>query len=150
MEIQAALDVADETDAFLQITDVIYDKEADNGYTSLKQSEQTIFLIDQFLKEMENGGFCLFIRHESGAYTQSTLEALERIKAKATHELLTKVLSLFKAEIKADEDERVEQLEAVESEHYDELMELDEQYYESTENLVALTLKYVANNIKEF
>jgi len=26
MEIQAALDVADETDSFLQITDVIYDK----------------------------------------------------------------------------------------------------------------------------
>ncbi len=29
MEIQAALDVADETDSFLQITDVIYDKESE-------------------------------------------------------------------------------------------------------------------------
>lgn len=150
MEIQAALDVADETDSFLQITDVVYDKEADNGYTSLRQSEQTIFLIDQFLKKMENGGFCLFIRHETGVYAQQTLDALERIKAKSTKALLQQVLDFFKVDIKEDEDERSDQLEAVESDHYDDLMALDEQYYDSTENVVALTLKYVANNIKEF
>ena len=39
MEIQAALDVADETDSFLQITDVIYDK-AENGYDSLNEAEK--------------------------------------------------------------------------------------------------------------
>ncbi len=150
VEIQAALNVADETDSFLQITDIIYDKEAEQGYSSLNNAEQTIFLVDQFLKEMENGGFCVFIRHETGALCEQTLAALERIKAKKAQALLANVLSLFKKPLSTDEDERAEQLESVQSDYYDELNELDEQYYEEDENLIFLTLKYVTEHIKEF
>ena len=58
MEIQAALDVADETDSFLQITDVIYDKESEMGYDSLTEAEKTVYCIDQLLSEMENSLIC--------------------------------------------------------------------------------------------
>lgn len=150
VEIQAALSVADETDSFLQITDIIYTKESEQGYSSLNVAEQTVFLLDQFLKEMENGGFCVFIRHETGALCEATLDALERIKAKKSHALLQQVLGLFKQPLHTDEDERAEQLENVQSDYYDELNELDEQYYDADENLVFLTLKYVSAHIKEF
>ncbi|MCD8520982.1 MAG: DMP19 family protein [Saccharospirillaceae bacterium] len=151
MEIQAALDVADETDSFLQITDVIYDKEADSGFEALTDAEKTVFCIDMLLKEMENGGFVQFIHHEAGAYAEETLEALERIKAKGTHAVLERFLDLFDGEkIPRDEDERVEMFDQIESEHADEIAELDDRFYDVGENLVGLTLLFVSKNLKEF
>src|SRR5690554_7785879 len=81
MEIQAALDMADETDSFLQITDVVYDKETDFGYDQLKEAEKTVFCIDGLMREMENGGFVQFFRQSAGNYTEDTLVALEDRKS---------------------------------------------------------------------
>jgi len=151
MEIQAALDVADETDSFLQITDVIYDKEADVGYESLNEAEKTVFCIDQLLREMENGGFVQFIHHEAGALAEETLESLERIKAKVSCELLNKVIDLFPDRVvPADEDDRIEIFDQVESEFADEIAALDDRFYDSGENLVEMTLRFVQKNLREF
>ncbi|MAD43934.1 MAG: hypothetical protein CMI02_01845 [Oceanospirillaceae bacterium] len=151
MEIQAALDVADETDSFLQITDVIYSKEADDGYDALSDAEKTVFCIDGLLREMENGGFVQFIHHEVGALAEDTLEALERIKAKNTHELLDRLINFFdERKVPADEDERIELFDQIESEYADEIAELDDRFYDVGENLVEMTLSYVARNLKEF
>lgn len=151
MEIQAALDVADETDSFLQITDVIYDKEAESGFEALTDAEKTVFCIDNLLKEMENGGFVQFIHHETGAYTEETLEALERIKAKGTYSLLERLIALFDGQkIPKDEDERIQMFDHIESEHADDIAELDDRFYDVGENLVGLTLLFVSKNLKEF
>ena len=151
MEIQAALDVADETDSFLQITDVIYDKEAESGFEALTDAEKTVFCIDNLLKEMENGGFVQFIHHETGAYTEETLEALERIKAKGTYSLLERLIALFDGKkIPKDEDERIQMFDHIESEHADDIAELDDRFYDVGENLVGLTLLFVSKNLKEF
>ena len=147
MEIQAALDVADETDSFLQITDVIYDKEADQGYESLSQSEKVVFCIDHLLREMENGGFVQFIHHEAGAKTEDTLLALETIKAKETHWLVD---FFDNRQVPSDEDERIELFDQIESEHADAIAELDDRFYDAGENLVEMTLKFVAKNLKDF
>ena len=58
MDIQAALDVADETDAFLQITDVIYDKEADDGYDALSVGEENGLLHRQSAEGNGERGVC--------------------------------------------------------------------------------------------
>lgn len=151
MEIQAALDVADETDSFLQITDVIYDKEAEQGYPSLSTSEKVVFCIDHLLREMENGGFVQFIHHEAGAKTDDTLLALESIKAKETHSLLHRLVDFFTdRNVPADEDERIEMFDQIESEHADDIAELDDRFYDAGENLVEMTLKFVAKNLKDF
>lgn len=151
MEIQAALDVGDETDSFLQITDVIYDKEADVGYFELKPIEKLIFCIDSLLREMENGGFTQFLRLYTGDFIADSLLALEQIKAKATHALLQQCVEYFpNSQVSNDDDEREQQLDQVESEHADELSALDDRFYDSGENLVALTLHYVQRNLKEF
>lgn len=151
MEIQAALDVADETDSFLQITDVIYVKANDSGYGALNEAEKTVFCIDQLLREMENGGFVQFIHHEAGALTEDTLEALERIKAKVSYELFDHLIDLFEnRDVPADEDDRINAFDQIESEYADEIASLDDRFYDSGENLVEMTLRYVQKNLKDF
>ncbi|MFK4754423.1 DMP19 family protein [Oceanobacter antarcticus] len=151
MEIQAALDVADETDSFLQITDVIYDKEADLGYNALTDAEKTVFCIDSLLREMENGGFVQFFHHEVGALAEDTLEALERIKSRDTHALLDELIDLFPGRVvPKDEDERIALFDQLEGDHTDEIAQLDERFYEVSDSLVGLTLHFVARNLKGF
>lgn len=149
MEIQAALDMADETDSFLQITDVVYDKEADFGYDQLKEAEKTVFCIDGLLREMENGGFVQFFRQSAGNYTEDTLIALERIKARESYELLYKMQDYFpEGKVPADEDSRSEVFDSIESEFSDEITELDDFFYDTGENLVQLTLLYLQRSFK--
>ena len=151
MEIQAALDVADETDSFLQITDVIYDKEAESGYDSLNEAEKTVFCLDQLLREMENGGFVQFVHHEAGAKAEDTLEALERIKAPVSAGLLDQIIDLFPdRNVPSDEDDRIDAFDNIESEHADKIAALDDRFYDSGENLVGLTLRFVQKNLREF
>ncbi len=149
MEIQAALDLADETDSFLQLTDVVYDKETEVGYDSLTELEKTIFCIDGLLREMENGGFAQFFRQEAGAYSDDTLDALERIKAKESAALLRKMLNYFSdGKAPTDEDDRLDALNQIEDEHADDISALDDRFYDAGENLVGLTLLYVQKNLK--
>jgi hypothetical protein len=151
MEIQAALDVADETDSFLQITDVIYDKEAELGYDALNDAEKTVYLLDQLLREMENGGFVQFVHHDAGSRAVDTLEALERIKAKVSAGLLERLLDFFpERHVPADEDERIDLFDQIESDHADTIAELDDRFYDSGENLVEMTLRYVTKHLKDF
>lgn len=151
MEIQAALDVADETDSFLQITDVIYDKEADVGYEALNQAEKTVFCIDGLLREMENGGFSQLMYHDSGGRVNDILAALDNIKSREVIVHLKHFLELFgDRPIPGDEDERIALFETVESEQTDVIAALDDKYYDAVESLVGLTLAYVARNQKSF
>lgn len=151
MEIQAALDVADETDSFLQITDVIFDLEAEQGYQQLNEAEQTVFLIDHLLREMDNGGFDQFMHHEAGARAQDTVLALERIRAKESHAILDALIDLFpNRTVPIDDDERIAVFDQLERERTDDITQLDEQFHQTGENLVDLTLKYVTKHIKEF
>ena len=151
MEIQAALDVADETDSFLQISDVIYEKESEVGYDDLNEAEKTVYCLDQLLREMENGGFVQFIHHEAGARAEDTLEALERIKAKTSAEVLARIISFFDGgKVPADEDDRIDAFDQIESEHADEIASLDDRFYDSGENLVEMTLRFVQKNLRDF
>lgn len=151
MEIQAALEVADETDAFLQITDVIYEREAEIGYPNLSQGEKTVFCIDCLSREMENGGFAQLFHHDTGALSADMLEALEHIRAKSSYEVVLQMINFFPGgEVPVDEDERIEVFDKLSSELVDEIVECDDRFYDAGENLVELTLKYVAKNHNQF
>ena len=52
--------------------------------------------------------------------------------------------------VPADEDERIELFDQIESDYADEIAELDDRFYDVGENLVEMTLGFVARNIKEF
>ena len=151
MEIQAALEVADETDAFLQITDVIFDKEAEIGYSSLNDAEKSVYCIDSLSREMENGGFTQLFHHDSGTLIQDILETLEKIRAKNTHAVVRQIVEYFpNSDVPNDEDKRIEAFDLFALELVDEVAECDDRFHDAGENLVELTLKYVAKNIAQF
>ncbi|WP_221794851.1 DMP19 family protein [Oceanobacter mangrovi] len=151
VEIQAALDLADETDSFLQITDVIYDKETEQGYDALSDAEKTVFCIDGLLREMENGGFGQFFHHDVGALALDTLDALERVKAKVSHSLLDQLIGYFPdRQIPADEDDRIELFDKIENEFSDEITAMDDRFHEVSDAIIGQTLQYVSRNLKEF
>ena len=151
MEIQAALDVADETDAFLQITALIYDREAEHGFADLTRAEKTVYCIDCLSREMENGGFGQLFHHDAGALCLDMLEALEQIRAPNTREVFQQMVNFFpNGEVPVNEDERIETFDQFASELVDEIAECDDRFYDAGENLVELTLKFVAKNTSQF
>lgn len=151
MEIQAALNVADETDAFLQITDVIFDREAEIGYADLTAAEKTVYCIDSLSREMENGGFGQLFHHDTGAYTLDILEALEQIRAKKTLAVVQEVVNLFpNGQFPTDEDERADIFDQISSELVDEIAQCDDRFHDAGENLIELTLKFVAKSVAQF
>lgn len=151
MEIQAALDVADETDAFLQITDVIFDREAEIGYDDLSRGEKTVYCIDSLSREMENGGFGQLFHHDTGALCIDMLEALEQIRAKNTLLVVQQVVSFFpNGEVPSDEEERIDAFDQLASELVEDIAKCDDRFHDAGENLIELTLKFVAKNIAQF
>lgn len=151
MEIQAALEAVDETDAFLQITDVIFDREAEIGYKDLSGAEKSIYCIDSLSREMENGGFGQLFHHDSGALINDMLEALEKIRAKSTHAVVQKMVDFFpNSEVPDDEEERIDTFDHLASDLVDEIAQCDDLFHDTGENLVELTLKFVAKNVSEF
>ena len=118
MEIQAALDSADETDAFLQITDVVFDRQADVGYQSLTHAEKTVFCIDSLSREMENGGFSQLFHHDAGAIILDMLESLEKIRAKRSHAVVLQIVNFFPDGIvPEDEENRINTFDPVSYTH---------------------------------
>jgi len=151
MEIQAALDAADETDAFLQITDVVFDRQAEVGYESLTNAEKTIYCIDSLSREMENGGFGQLFHHDAGAICLDMLEALEKIRAKKSHAVVQQMVNFFpNGIVPEDEEERLNTFDQLASELVDEIAGCDERFYDAGENLIELTLKFVAKNLSQF
>ena len=151
MEIQAALDVADETDAFLQITDVIFEREAERGFADLTRAEKTVYCIDCLSREMENGGFGQLFHHDSGALCVDMLEALKQIRAPNSHQVVQRIVNFFpNGEVPIAEEERIDTFDQLASERMDEIAECDDRFHDSGENLVELTLKFVAKNTAQF
>ncbi len=151
MEIQAALDVADETDAFLQITDVIFDRATEHGYGDLNSAEKTVYCIDNLSREMDNGGFSQLFHHDTGALCLDMLEALAQIRAKNTLAVVQQVVNFFpNGIVPEDEDERISSFDQLERELVDEIAECDDRFHDVGENLVELTLKFVAKNLAQF
>ena len=151
MEIQAALDVADETDAFLQITDVIFAREAELGFADLTRAEKTVFCIDCLSREMENGGFGQLFHHDAGALCIDMLQALEQIRAPNSHQVVQQMVNFFpNSEVPIAEEERIDTFDQLASELVEEIAECDDRFHNTSENLIELTLKFVANNVSQF
>jgi hypothetical protein len=143
LEIQAALEVADETDAFLQITDVIFNKKADIGYADLSPAEKSVYCIDS--------GFGQLFHHDSGALIQDMLKALEDIRAKNTYRIVRKIVDYFPdSDVPSDEDERMKVFDSLAAEKVDEIAECDDHFHDVGENLIELTLNFVAKNVNGF
>ena len=56
---------------------------------------KTIYLINEFESEVNNGGFLQFFTNSSGKYTNETIESLELIEANYTKNLLEKAVRIM-------------------------------------------------------
>ncbi|MFT6190109.1 MAG: hypothetical protein ACJAZ6_001944 [Oleispira sp.] len=79
------------------------------------------------------------------------LEALEKIRAKNTHAVVQQIVDYFPNSIvPTDEDERIAAFDLFALDLVDEVAECDDRFHDAGENLVELTLKFVAKNIRQF
>jgi len=79
------------------------------------------------------------------------LEALEQIRAKNTLLVVQQMVNFFpNGEVPSDEEERMDTFDQLASELVDEIAECDDRFHDAGENLIELTLKFVAKNIAQF
>lgn len=151
MDIQAALEVADETDAYLQISDLIFEKGQNQGFDALTYSEKTFYCIDGFLREMGNGGLAHFFYNESGSHAGDTIQALDQIKVPSAKEIVVKALECFPdKQVPQDNEDRIQEFGRIEENYAELIGRLDDQFYTTESEVVKKTLKYVADNLKDF
>ncbi len=150
MDVQAALELPDETDAFLQISDIIFEKESSSGYEKFSDAERNFFCIDGFIRGMGNGGISQFF-HEHGQHTVDTQKALAEVKSEAAKALLSQATACFpNSSVPLDEDDREGLVADLEEQNGDLWSELSDKFYDSETELIKLTLKYVNKNLKSF
>ena len=99
-------------------------------------------LIDELEAEINNGGFDQFFFNSAGDYTEETIEALIKIGAPSTAEIVKKAASKFPGGIPPrDRDTRQELLEKVSPDN-DAFEELDDEFLAYEDDLASLASAY--------
>lgn len=108
-----------------------------------------IFAVISYASEVNNGGHSQFFFNSSGLLWKDTLKGLERIGAQPYAEVLASAARLFKgSEPKLDRNERVGQLNEIES---SALNELDDEFYDLGDDSLDLQLlKFIDENSEAF
>jgi len=128
------------------------------SFSKMPETLKTVYLINEFESEVNNGGFLQFFTNSSGKYTNETIESLELIGANNTKNLLEKAVKIMLKHNESTENlnRKINSRELYEifetSEIYDnevlmkELNDLDSKFYESTEPTQELKFKYFESN----
>jgi len=150
MDVQAALELPDETDAFLQISDLLFSKESQSGYGQFSDAERHFYCIDGFMRGMGNGGVAQFF-YDHGHHTGDTVEALQAVKADSVKRLLDRALACFpNQQVPAESNDREGLVADLEEQNGELWAELSDKFYAMENELIKLTLKYVNKHIKSF
>ena len=123
--------------------------EKDN-FSNLNEFEKTFIYLDVLEDSVTNGGFIQFFFNSSGQFTHEVFQAYLAIKAENTVDILTKAIYLF-PEIPVPKNLRIRQQILMEKDSNIDLWDaLDAEFYKYEDNIVALTLNYVRENIAHF
>jgi hypothetical protein len=132
------------------------------SFSKMPETLKTVYLINEFESEVNNGGFLQFFTNSSGKYINETIESLELIGANKTKNLLEKAVKIMLKHNESTENlnRKINSRELYEifetSEIYDnevlmkELNDLDSKFYESTEPTQELKFKYFESNENGF
>ncbi len=128
------------------------------SFLKMPETLKTVYLINEFESEVNNGGFLQFFTNSSGKYINETIESLELIGANNTKNLLEKAVKIMLKHNESTENlnRKINSRELYvifeTSEIYDnevlmkELNDLDSKFYESTEPTQELKFKYFESN----
>jgi hypothetical protein len=130
---------------------VLLDKEEREGLAALSRGERFVSAVQGMIREVNNGGWDQFFRNSSGALGFDLVPALEAIGSKENLFIAQRALERFGRPASLSEDDRWSHLEAVRGDDDDNPWEdLDDEFYETAEDLEAMTLRYIASHPAEF
>lgn len=146
------LKIEDENKLVTELYSYVSDKYFKNeDIDDLSKPEQVVFLTGLLEYEVNSGGFAQFLCNDSGNLAYEILEALGEIGASATARLLKRAISIFEDDYPADRDEREAILdEAMNVNSDDFLSELDDEFNDYDDDLIALNFKYITDNTESF
>ena len=99
-------------------------------------------LIDELEAEINNGGFDQFFFNSAGDYTEETIQALIKIGAFRTAEIIKKAASKFPdGKPSKDRDERQEELEMI-SPDSEAFEDMNEEFLAYEDDLASLVANY--------
>ena len=128
-------------DSFYDISDMIMEKEIEEGFSKLTEGEKVIFAINKLISEVNNGGFDQFFSNTNGEYNELVMDSLEQIKQSKLSKLFQRAIEAYESDM--DEDDRLDELDDLDTEfHF-----LDDDFYNNLYNVVT---NYIKNNLDEF
>ena len=145
------LAMSDDTTFAIELSNLVFYREAAIGFAKLSDGEKTAFLVDQLEREVNNGGFSQFFLNSSGDHARETPEALRAIGASQMAVIVEEALVPFGSTGPSPHQEaRGEQLDELGEEAETVWSECDSKFYEYPENLAALLRAFVAARQREF
>ena len=113
---------------------------------------QKLFYINQNLeREVNNGGFSQYFINSSGNYAHETIKSLQTIGANTTADLLQNAIDQFPDhKVPKNRDERMELVKSNEEKANEVWEELNQKFYQYTDNLNDLNINYIKKNRNEF
>lgn len=122
------------------------------NFNKLTEEEQTIFVVDSFAREVNNGGFEQFLFNSSGAFYGLLLSSLKSVGADDIINIYQEVLKNFPDELPQDEDLRDEILYKVLNDELSiQLLECDKLFYNIEESIIEeLEYNYIMKNKDNF
>jgi hypothetical protein len=145
------LALEDPTQFAIALSNHVYSRQGGEGLTGLTEAEQTVFCIDGVEREVNNGGFSQFFYNSAGEYARETVDALRRIGATATADLVVRAMEPFgKAGPSREWEERRDQLERIGDAAEGIWQELDDAFLEYPDDLSGLMRTYVREHRDQF
>lgn len=133
----------------IEINDLIWEKmgEFEGNFPNLNQTEKDFIHISLLKGQVDNGGFDQFFFNTSGAYCNEIADSLKHIGAFRTLEIATSAFQLFPEQpIPVDVDIRRAFMENLDRSISDGWGGLDDQFYDSGEDLEIMLLRHLMTN----
>ena len=120
-------------------------------FSCLSQAERHFVYIDIFESELNHGGLFSFYFNNSGAYAHEVLTAFEAVKAFESAHIFYKSLRVF-SDLPVPKDIFLRRQNINELSEYskNKWLELEQDFINTSENLVELILDYVKKNKSYF
>ncbi len=118
-------------------------------FVSQNVAQKTFSAIWELESQVNNGGFDQYFRNSDSDIIAYAPEALKQIGATACAEIVKAAISTI-APIPAEDDARIDALDAALEADEEMLEELDSQFFSYPDNLTELLFAFVARNQDEF
>tara|TARA_B100001167_G_scaffold163752_1_gene111954 strand:+ start:1536 stop:2063 length:528 start_codon:yes stop_codon:yes gene_type:complete len=117
----------------------------------LNESQKILLIVENLEREINNGGFHQFYWNSSGNYANETIDALIKIGANKTAEIVKKANSEFETgDVPKDRAERQNEIELIEGKAEENWNKYDSEFYEYQDNLTKLLIAFVIKNKSDF